>query len=105
MQCVLPKFAGQLGSLGIVSCVAGSNVLAGISGHLNEIAVNLIGDCVGKQILQSVPLASAGNGGFNLESIAIEVFAALIGGVLIAAVPSIVSRRRPRISAAGTGPA
>jgi hypothetical protein len=95
MTYVLPKFASHLGSLGIVTCAAGSNALAGLSGHLNEIVANLIGDCIGNQILQAVPvLASAGGDGLNFESIAIELVAALIGGGLIAIVPRLVSRSR-----------
>jgi hypothetical protein len=94
MKYVLPKLSSHLGSLGIVTFAAGSNALAGLSGHLNEIAVNLIGDCVGKQVLQAVPvLAGAGGGGLSAESIAIELVAALVGGGLIAIVPRLVSHR------------
>jgi hypothetical protein len=107
MTYVLPKFASHLGSLGIVTCAAGSNALAGLSGHLNEIVVNLIGDCIGKQVLQAVPvLASAGSDGLNFASIAIELVAALIGGGLIAIVPRLVSRSRsPRTPAVMAIPA
>jgi hypothetical protein len=95
MKYVLPKFASELGSFGIVTCAAGGNALAGLGGYLNEILASLVSDCVGTQILQSVPvLANTGNGGLNIESVAIEFATALVGSVLLAITPGVVSRLR-----------
>jgi hypothetical protein len=98
MKYVLPKSISDLGSLGIVTCAAGGNALAGISGHLNETLANFIADCVGTEILQSVPvLASTSHGGLNIDSIATEVAATLIGSVLLAIAPSVLRHlRQPR---------
>jgi hypothetical protein len=95
MKLVLPRSVSHVGSLGIVTCAAGGNALAGISGHLNEILASLISDCLGKQILESVPvLASVSNGGLNIVSMATEAAAALIGSMLLAIV---FARPSPRL--------
>jgi len=63
---------------------------------MNEILTGFIIDCVGNQILQSVPvLASVSHGGLNFESIATEAATALIGGVLLAIAPGLFTRLRP----------
>jgi hypothetical protein len=93
MKYVLPKSVSHLGSLGILTCAAGGNALSGLGGHLGEVLASLISDCVGKQILQSVPvLASVGNGGLNIESIGTEIAAALIGSMLLAIAPGVILR-------------
>jgi hypothetical protein len=93
MKLVLQWSVSHLGSLGIVTYAASGNALAVIGGHLNETLASLISDCVGKQILQSIPvLASVSNGGLNVGSIATEATAALIGSVLLAIAPGVVSR-------------
>jgi hypothetical protein len=72
-------------------------MLPGLGGQLDEIVVSLIGDCVGKQALQAVPvLAGAGDGGLNLESIATELLTALVGSMLIAILPFALRLRSPR---------
>jgi len=81
----------------MMTWVVGANAAAALAQHLAQIAAGAISDCIGAQILQSVPLLAAMNsGGFDYDSIAIQVAAALIGSALLSIFPGVLSKLRPR---------
>jgi hypothetical protein len=45
------RLAGQ-----VITCVIGVNAVSALSQHFNQIAADAIADCIGGQILQSMPL-------------------------------------------------
>ena len=76
--------------------MVGANAGAALSPHLNQIVAGTISDCIGSQILQSVSLfAAMDGGGFGYDSIAIQVMAAIIGSTLSPIFPSILSKLPP----------
>ena len=91
------KRRGNVGALGIMTWVVGANAGAALAQHLNQIVTGAISDCIGSQILQSVSvLAAMDGGGFAYDGIAIQVLAALIGSTLLAIFPIILSKLHPR---------
>lgn len=80
-------------TLAIMTWLLGANVAGAIGQHLNQIIVGAISDSIESQALQSVSLlAGVNGGGFDCDSIAIQVAVALLGGALLAIFPSLVSK-------------
>ena len=85
------KRRGNVGALGVMTWVLGTNAGAALGPHLNQIVAGAISDCIGSQILQSVSLFAAMD-----NTIAIQVSAALVGSTLLAIFPGILSKVHPR---------
>ena len=47
------------GAIRVITCVIGVNAVSALSRHFNQIAADAIADCIGGQILQSMPVPSA----------------------------------------------
>jgi len=91
--------SGRSGVLAAVTCAAGANLLSGFGQQFNHVIAATISDCLGAQLLQSVPLlATMSTGGFNTGSIATEWAGALIGGALLAIFTGLVSRVRATVT-------
>ena len=55
----------------VITCVIGVNAVSALSQHFNQIAADAIADCIGGQILQSMPVfARMSSGGLDPSSIA-----------------------------------
>ena len=68
-----------------------SDAIAALGQHFNQIAADAIADCIGGQILQSMPLfASMSSGGLDPSSITTQ-------STLLTIFPSILSKLRPRL--------
>jgi hypothetical protein len=66
----------------IASYVVGANALAALGQHFNQFAADAITDCIGAQIVQSIPLLARMNSGVLYPgSISIQIATALIGSV------------------------
>ena len=86
------------GAIQVITCVIGANAVAALGQHFNQIAADAIADCIGGQILQSMPLfASMSSGGLDPSSIATQIAMAFIGSTLLTIFPSILSKLRPRL--------
>ena len=84
------------GALQVITCVIGANAVAALGQHFNQIAADAIADCIGGQILQSMPLfASMSSGGLDPSSIA-TIAMAFIGSTVLTIFPSILSKLRAR---------
>jgi hypothetical protein len=76
-------------------CVIGANAVAALGQHFNQIAADAMADCIGGQILQSIPLfASMSSGGLDPSSIATQIAMAFLGSTLLTIFPSILSKLR-----------
>ena len=85
----------NVGALGIMTWVVGANAGAALAQHLNQIVAGAISDCIGSQILQSVSLfAAMDSGGFDYDSVAIQVTAAFIGSTLLSIIQLKLQLRR-----------
>jgi hypothetical protein len=77
--------------------VIGVNAVSALGQHFNKIAADAIADCIGGQILQSMPLfASMSSGGLDASSIATQIAMAFLGSALLTIFPSILSKLRAR---------
>ena len=86
----------------VITCVIGANAVAALGQHFYQIAADTIADCIGGQILQSMPLfASMSSGGLDPSSIATQIAMAFIGSTLLTIFPSILSKLRPRLRGFG----
>ena len=93
---------GRSGALGAVTCAASANVLSGLGQQLNHVIAGTISDCLGAQLLQSLPsLATMSTGGFDAGSMATGLAAALIGGALLTIFTDLVSRMRLKWTTTG----
>jgi len=82
----------------IASYVVGANALAALGQHFNQFAADAITDCIGAQIVQSIPLLARMNSGvLDPGSISIQIATALIGSVLLATLPSVLTKLRQRL--------
>ena len=62
------------GAIQVITCVIGAHAVAAPGQHFNQIAADAIADCIGGQILQSMPLfASMSSGGLDPSSIATQI--------------------------------
>ena len=89
------------GAIQVITCVIGVNAVSALGQHFNQIAADAIADCIGGQILQSMPLfASMSSGGLDASSIATQIAMAFIGSMLLTIFPSRSFRScvRDRIS-------
>ena len=78
------------GAIQVITCVIGANAVAALGQHFNQIAADAIADCIGGQVLQSMPLfASMSSGGLDPSSIATQIAMAFIGSTLLTIFPSI----------------
>jgi hypothetical protein len=85
----------NVGALRIMTWVVGANAGAALVQHLNQIVAGAISDCIGCQILQSVSLfAAMDSGGFDYDSVAIQVTAAFIGSTLLSIIQLKLQLRR-----------
>ena len=101
---VRPKTLRLAGALQVITCVIGANAVASLGQHLNQIAADAIADCIGGQILQSMPLfASMSSGGLDPSSIATQIAMAFIGSTLLTIFPNILSKLRPRLQVSVPG--
>jgi len=90
------------GAIQVITCVIGANAVAALSQHFNQIAADAIADCIGGQVLQSMPLfASMSSGGLDPSSIATQIAMAFLGSALLTIFPSILSKLRPRLRGFG----
>ena len=56
------------GAIQVITCVIGVNAVSALGQHFNQIAADAIADCIGGQILQSMPLfASMSSGGARCQ--------------------------------------
>ena len=56
------------GAIQVITCVIGVNAVSALGQHFNQIAADGIADCIGGQILQSMPLfASMSSGGTRCQ--------------------------------------
>jgi hypothetical protein len=70
------------------------NAIAAPGQHFNQIAADAIADCIGGQILRSMPLfASMNSSGLDPSSIVTQIAMAFIGSALLTIFPSILSKR------------
>ena len=83
------------GAIQVITCVIGANAVAALSQHFNQIAADAIADCIGGQILQSMPVFAKMSGG-DPSSIATQMAMAFIGSMLLTIFPSILSKLRAR---------
>ena len=82
----------------IASYVVGANALAALGQHFNQFAADAITDCIGAQIVQSIPLLARMNSGvLDPGSISIQIATALIGSVLLVTLPSVLTKLRQRL--------
>jgi len=73
------------------------NAIAAPGQHFNQIAADAIADCIGGQILQSMPLfASMNSSGLDPSSIVTQIAMAFIGSALLTIFSSILSKLRAR---------
>ena len=85
------------GALQVITCVIGANAVAALGQHFNQIAADAIADCIGGQVLQSMPLfSSMSSGGLDPSSIATQISMAFIGSALLTIFPNILSKLRAR---------
>ena len=85
------------GAIQVITCVIGLNAVSALGHHFNQIAADAIADCIGGQILQSMPLfASMSSGGLDPSSIATQIAMAFIGSTLLTIFPIILSKLRAR---------
>ena len=83
------------GAIQVITCVIGVNAVSALGQHFNQIAADAIADCIGGQILQSMPLfASMSSGGLDASSIATQIAMAFLGSALLTIFPSILSKLR-----------
>jgi len=82
------------GALQVITCVIGANAVASLGQHLNQIAADAIADCIGGQILQSMPLFASMSSGLDPSSIATQIAMAFIGSTLLTIIPNILSKLR-----------
>ena len=52
------------GAIELATCVFCANVVAALGHHFNQVAADTIADCVGGQILRSMPLLASMSSGF-----------------------------------------
>ena len=80
-----------------ITCVIGVNAVSALGQHFNQIAADAIADCIGGQILQSMPVfARMSSGELDPNSIAIQIAMAFIGSTLLTFFPIILSKLRAR---------
>lgn len=85
------------GAIQVITCIIGVNAVSALGQHFNQIAADAIADCIGGQILQSMPLfASMSSGGLDASSIATQIAMAFLGSALLTIFPSILSKLRAR---------
>ena len=85
------------GALQVITCVIGANAVAALGQHFNQIAADAIADCIGGQILRSMPLfASMNSSGLDASSIATQIAMAFLGSALLTIFPNILSKLRAR---------
>jgi hypothetical protein len=95
---VRPKKLRVTGAIQVITCVIGANAAAALGQHFNQIAADAIADCIGGQILQSMPMfASMSSGGLDPSSIATQIAMAFIGSTLLTIFPNILSKLRARL--------
>ena len=83
----------KLAAIELVTCVFCVNVVSALGQHFNQIAADTIADCIGGQILRSMPLlASMSSGGVDAGSIATQIAVAFLGSTLLTIFPSILSK-------------
>jgi hypothetical protein len=81
----------------IATCVVGANAAAALGQHFNHLAADAITDCIGAQIVQSIPLlARISSGVLDPGSIAVQMATAFIGSMLLAILAGALSTLRPR---------
>ena len=84
-------------ALGVITCAASANALIAFEQQLNHVVTGAISDCVGAQVLQSMPLfARMSSGGLDPGSIATQIAMAFIGSALLTIFPDILSKFRAR---------
>ena len=82
------------GAIQVITCVIGVNAVSALGQHFNQIAADAIADCIGGQILQSMPLfASMSSGGLDASSIATQIAMTFLG-TLLTIFPSMLSKLR-----------
>ena len=94
---VRPKKLRLAGAIQVITCVIGANAVAALGQHFNQIAADAIADCIGGQILQSMPFfASMNSSGLDPSSIVTQIAMAFIGSALLTIFSSILSKLRAR---------
>ena len=83
------------GAIQVITCVIGVNAVSALGQHFNQIAADAIADCIGGQILQSMPLFAgmSSGGGLDASSIATQIAMTFLG-TLLTIFPSMLSKLR-----------
>ena len=84
------------GAIELATCVFCANVVAALGQHFNQVAADTIADCVGGQILRSMPLLASMSSGVNPSSIVTQIAIAIIGSTLPIIFPGVLSKLRAR---------
>jgi hypothetical protein len=91
MQCLIQRAAthlkksGRFGLFQIIAGLLGANAAGAALGHLHalgNIAADVISDCMGGQILQSIPALAGMGGGLDLSSITGQAVGGAAGAIL-----------------------
>ena len=83
------------GAIQVITCVIGVNAVSALGQHFNQIAADAIADCIGGQILQSMPLfaSMSSGGGLDASSIVTQIAMTFLG-TLLTIFPSMLSKLR-----------
>ena len=86
----------RAGAIELTTCVLCANVVAALGHHFNQVAADTVVDCVGGQILRSMPLLASMSSGVNPSSIVTQIAIAIIGSTLPTIFPRVLSKLRAR---------
>jgi hypothetical protein len=80
------------GAIQLITCFFCTNAIAALGQHLNQVATDTISDCVGGQILRSMPSLVSMSSGLNPNSIVTQVALTIIGSTLLTIFLSVLSK-------------
>ena len=86
----------RAGAIELTTCVLCANVVAALGHHFNQVAADTIVDCVGGQILRSMPLLASMSSGVDPGSIVTQIAVSVIGSTLPTIFPSVLSKLHAR---------
>jgi hypothetical protein len=85
----------RAGAIELTTCVLCANVVAALGHHFNQVAADTVVDCVGGQILRSMPLLASMSSGADPGSI-VMIAVSVIGSTLPTIFPSVLSKLHAR---------
>jgi hypothetical protein len=80
-----------VGAIELTTCVFCANVVAALGQQFNQVVADPIADCVGEQILRSMPLLASMSSGVEPGSIVTQIVS-VIGSTLLTIFPSVLSK-------------